>query len=243
MTAIKLIQQILNPIVFIFVFLIIAIILNFKEKTRGRGKILLIIVAILYYLFSTTPIAMAIISPLEKYYPPISEENISQDKITIVFLTGGYENDLLRAEKLLSLYNFYKKNNQTVQIIISGVSPFDTENDELTEFCDWLKMVGIEPEYIQLDEQSRNTFESARNLAPAIGQNPFFLLTSAYHMPRAMMAFRAFNTQPIAAVSDYKTKSGFNVLDLIPSAENLEISAIAIHEYIGIIYYKIKLFN
>jgi uncharacterized SAM-binding protein YcdF (DUF218 family) len=72
-----------------------------------------------------------------------------------------------------------------------------------------------------------------------IGDEPFILVTSATHMPRAMMLFESLGLNPIPAPTNfYKTES--NSFFIAPEVESFNISRIAIHEYIGILWSKIR---
>lgn len=88
---------------------------------------------------------------------------------------------------------------------------------------------------LTIEDQSKTTWENARNsyeLVKPKGQ--WVLVTSAWHMPRAMGAFRAAGWDVVAAPSDYRAdglRAGF--------LDNLALSHTAIKEIGGIIVYKL----
>ena len=90
-----------------------------------------------------------------------------------------------------------------------------------------------------LEAQSRTTFESAKNIKQILGDEPFFLVTSSYHLPRSMEVFQKMGTKPIAAPTDFRKEESYDILDFFPSARNLEKSDLALHEYFGILFYRI----
>jgi uncharacterized SAM-binding protein YcdF (DUF218 family) len=59
-------------------------------------------------------------------------------------------------------------------------------------------------------------------------------------MPRCMGIFRKLGMQPIPAPTDYQ--AGQNPLDasFTPSIEHLRLSELALHEYIGIVWYRLR---
>jgi len=233
MLFLKILEMFLLPSVFVLVLILIGIILIFRKKRGKLGKILIILGILLYYLFSITPVADSIISPLEKQYQPVQKEELEKaDKI--VLLLGGKESDVLRASEVLRLYNLQSA------IIISGRDPLSPKIEEAKEVKDFLVERGIPSENIILEDKSRTTKESAENLKNLVVEEPFFLVTSAYHMPRSMESFQKMGANPIAAPADFKIKESYDILDFFPNAENLRNSDIALHEYFGILWYRLK---
>jgi len=233
MLFLKILEMFLLPSVFVLVLILIGIILIFRKKRGKLGKILIILGILLYYLFSITPVADLIISPLEKQYQPAQKEELNKaDKI--VLLLGGKESDVLRASEVLRLYNLQSA------IIISGRDPLSPKIEEAKEVKDFLVERGIPSENIILEDKSRTTKESAENLKNLVVEEPFFLVTSAYHMPRSMESFQKMGANPIAAPADFKIKESYDILDFFPDAENLRNSDIALHEYFGILWYRLK---
>ena len=234
MLFLKILEMFLLPSVFVLVLILIGIILIFRKKRGKLGKILIILGILLYYLFSITPVADSIISPLEKQYQPVQKEELNKaDKI--VLLLGGKESDVLRASEVLRLYNLQSA------IIISGRDPLSPKIEEAKEVKDFLVERGIPSENIILEDKSRTTKESAENLKNLVVEEPFFLVTSAYHMPRSMESFQKMGANPIAAPADFKIKESYNILDFFPNAENLRYVDLAFHEYFGILWYRLKI--
>jgi len=233
MLFLKILEMFLLPSVFVLVLILIGIILIFRKKRGKLGKILIILGILLYYLFSITQVADLIISPLEKQYQPVQKEELNKaDKI--VLLLGGKESDVLRASEVLRLYNLQSA------IIISGRDPLSPKIEEAKEVKDFLVERGIPSENIILEDKSRNTFESAKNIKEILDDEPFFLVTSAYHLPRAIETFQKARTNPIPAPADFKIEKNYDILDFFPDAQNLRNSDIALHEYFGILWYRLK---
>jgi len=221
-----------------------------KSKKRKTGKILLIIGLLFFYVFSITPTGDLILLPLENQYPPLKKNELNKaDKI--VLLLGGKESDVLRASEVLRIYvQSSKFKAQSPKIIVSGITPLNPERNEAEDVKEFLVEWGISLEDIILENQSRNTFESAKNIKELVGEEPFFLVTSAYHMPRAIKTFQKVGTNPIPAPTDFKTKKtlyqdkfdtvyNYNLLDFFPSFGGLGKLDLAFHEYFGILFYKI----
>jgi len=240
MLLFKILQQFLLPSVFIFVLILIGIILIFRKKRGKLGKILIILGIILYYLFSITPISNLILQPLENQYQPIQKGDLNKADI-ILLLLGGKEADVLRASEVLRLYNLQLTTyNLQSAIIISGTDPLNPQRKEAEEVKEFLTEGGIPAENIILEDKSKNTAESAKNIREIVGKEPFFLVTSAYHLPRSIETFRKTGLNAVPAPADFKIKKNYDILDFFPDAQNLRNCDLAFHEYFGILWYKLK---
>ena len=101
--------------------------------------------------------------------------------------------------------------------VFSGGSPalFVSEAPEAEFAARLLRDFGIDPERIQIEEQSRNTVENAvfsRLIAQPKPGERWLLVTSAYHMPRSIGAFRkaGFAVEPYPV--DWRTRGPADLL-------------------------------
>jgi uncharacterized SAM-binding protein YcdF (DUF218 family) len=94
-----------------------------------------------------------------------------------------------------------------------------------------------------VESRSRNTYENAlytRPLLDGAGIHRILLVTHALHMPRALWAFRRVGIDAIPAPMGYAGGgSGPLLLDLLPSSRGLSLSTGALHEWIGIVWYRL----
>ena len=93
------------------------------------------------------------------------------------------------------------------------------------------------------EDASDNTLENARNSFQILQQNgkKILLVTHAWHMPRAAMAFRHAGFEVIEAPVMFTTRYQIDLLAFLPHAEALRDSKIFAHEIIGLIWYRLKL--
>jgi uncharacterized SAM-binding protein YcdF (DUF218 family) len=93
-----------------------------------------------------------------------------------------------------------------------------------------------------IESRSRNTYENAvysRAILEAAGIQRVILVTHAWHMPRAVWAFRQAGMAAIAAPTGYVEARGTPaVLDLLPAARGLALSSRALHERLGLLWYR-----
>jgi uncharacterized SAM-binding protein YcdF (DUF218 family) len=105
-----------------------------------------------------------------------------------------------------------------------------------------------------LESTSRNTYENGVNSHEILakeGIKRILLVTSATHMPRAVRVFERQGLEVIPAPTDflvtraewqYLREAGphTQLINLLPSAGNLELTTRALKEYIGIAVYKLR---
>jgi uncharacterized SAM-binding protein YcdF (DUF218 family) len=98
----------------------------------------------------------------------------------------------------------------------------------------------VEADRLRVDRDSRTTADSARQLHEWLGTRPFFLVTSAGHMPRAMAAMQRAQLAPIAAPTDYRMPREIGRAQFTPTPYGLAVADLATHEYLGRIWYALK---
>lgn len=230
----KVLQQLLSPSSFVLLLILIGLVLWLALKKKNLGKVLMTLGILLYYLFSITAASNYLLSPLENKYSPLGEEDMEKAD-EIVLLLGGKEADVLRGSEVLRVSYL---RGRKVKIIISGTDPLLSTSEEALGVKKFFVNRGLAEENIVIEGQSRNTWENIRNVRDIVGERPFFLVTSAYHMKRAIKEFEKVEANPIPAPTDFKIKTEkYTALDFFPGAQNLRKSDIAIHEYLGILWY------
>jgi uncharacterized SAM-binding protein YcdF (DUF218 family) len=101
---------------------------------------------------------------------------------------------------------------------------------------------GITPSRILLEKNSRNTRQSAvfakDMLAPA-GDGVWLLVTSGYHMPRAVAVFRAVGWRVIPYAVDFRTDPGSGRRLDFDLLAGLAASTVALKEWVGLVAYRL----
>lgn len=243
MHLVKIAEMILSPDFVIFFLLVVGVISVILKSNLKFAKWLLGVGVLLYYVFSSWLVAKFLLSPLEDPYRFPNLEPIKHIH-TAILLDGGREADILRSSAILKLYYSEKTKPSHWKIIISGSDPLGISNHESLEVKQFLSERGIPPQDILIENYSLNTWQSGFNLKRILGQEPFLLVTSAYHMKRSLYALKAFGMNPVPYASDFKIDPNLEkkiplLLQLIPSAHNLQLADIAIHEYGGLLIYRI----
>lgn len=218
------------------------------RKRPRVARTLLSSAFILLWLLSTPFLAESLLHTLEG--PPLALHNNNQSADAIVVLGGGtyfhapeYAGDTVSQDSLLrlryaaKLYRDFKK-----PILLTGGSPLGNSSSEAKQ----MKRV-LEQEFnipVQwLEGESDNTLESARysyRLLQKSGIKRIYLVTHAWHMPRAAQAFQAAGFEVVAAPTAFTTRYQNDLLAFAPSAKALRDSQIYLHEMIGILWYRLK---
>lgn len=94
------------------------------------------------------------------------------------------------------------------------------------------------------EEHARNTFENAKlsaEMLRADGIHTVIVVTQPWHMRRALWAFRRVGLRPIPGPT-YRTGDGNPMVlgDLFPRPEALLRSFYALHETLGLLYYRLR---
>ncbi len=97
-------------------------------------------------------------------------------------------------------------------------------------------VLGVRPQDIRLEMESRDTAGQAKIVADLLGRGKFFLVTSAAHMPRAMALFRKRGVEPIPAppIFGSGTAMGLSPPSFFPGTGALGQVEVAVHEYLGL---------
>jgi uncharacterized SAM-binding protein YcdF (DUF218 family) len=107
-----------------------------------------------------------------------------------------------------------------------------------------LEDLGVAAERITAEEQSRNTIENAvfsRLIARPKPGERWLLVTSAYHMPRAMAAFRAAGFAVEAYPVDWGTRGPADAMrPFALLSDGLHRTDIAVHEWVGLLAYRLS---
>lgn len=104
------------------------------------------------------------------------------------------------------------------------------------------QQAGIPGSRPTLEAKSRNTAENARRtleLVDGAGQGPWLLVTSAFHMPRAVATFCGAGWQNVVPwPTDYRTGTFWSDIGW-SLASNLETLNTGIKEWVGLLGYRL----
>jgi uncharacterized SAM-binding protein YcdF (DUF218 family) len=237
-----LIKYVIVPSNLITVFLIAGIITFFFQRIRKFAIYLVGASALIYIIFASGPVSYWLIISLESRYPALNSFEKIEKFDTIVVLPGHADPDpyfpltstvnsstAFRLIEALRIWRLFPDST----ILITG------QKDVPELMGKVLYALGLPDNRMSIETESTSTYENAVILQKKLGDRPFILITSAGHMPRAMAVFKKLGMNPIPAPTDYMAGSNFLATQYLPSPSHLMYSDLAIHEYIGILWYKL----
>lgn len=119
------------------------------------------------------------------------------------------------------------------RLVVAGGGPYKVA--ESAVLARLAQQLGLPVTAIRTEPRSQTTWENAQYLAAMSPPLPkrIWLVSSALHLPRALVAFRAAGFEPCAYASDYRYVAGAGVGYFIPQSSSLVKANAAIHELIG----------
>ena len=237
-------------------FASIAAVLAFFARAGMRR--LLGAAALFFYLLSIHPVADRLLLPFEA---PYRHTSLPPKADAVVTLGGGNMagNPIPLVDESFkrAIYGMAIGKAMDIPVIVSGGGDRGySEFQALLDSLGTLKPILISDINVSAkpagrfalipETESKDTFENARLSCKILGMKDptLILVTSAYHMRRAVMLFRQAGVRHIypAAVNFYidPSKKSYEAKDYLPSMWALLNSYRAIHELFGIVKVKLR---
>ena len=212
------------------------------------GGVLIAVSVLLLYALSTRFVAEYLLHALEP--PPLGQVAAGAGDAIVVLGAGTYHHapeygtDTVNERGMTRLRYAARLHRTTGKsIIVTGGSPEGAPRSEAEHMAATLKEDFSVP-VKWIEDRSRTTLENARYsyaLLSQVGIHTVYVVTHAWHMPRAVLAFESAGFTVIPAATGYATRYRSTVLDFVPDAHALADSSKWFHEIIGIAWYRIQL--
>ena len=143
-------------------------------------------------------------------------------------------------------YRLYSTGKVRSIIISAGNLPWQASVSPESELiAGFYKELGLPEADLHQDRSSRNTHENAlhaRSLIDQLDCGKSLLVTSAFHMPRAMAVFTraGIDVIPVSVDVALVHETGHGILDFLPDAGALNLTTLAIKEYLGMFVYRLQ---
>lgn len=248
----KIVWALVQPGNLLLLLLIVGCLALFLPSDRWRrfGRFLLSVSTLALVAIAASPLGAWLLMPLEARFPAPLALPARVDGI--VALGGSYDLETSagrnqaaikgEAERITSLVALARRYPEA-RLVYSGGS-YRLWNRSPTEAdltAGLVAELGLEPQRILYERQSRNTWENAVGAFALAQPQPgetWLLVTSAYHMPRAMGSFRAAGWHPLAYPVDYRT-SGMPGEMTFNLSIRLEMTTLAVREWVGLVAYRL----
>ena len=242
----KLLSPLLFPQTLCLGLLVVGVLmLWFKSKSR-LARALVTLAAVALVVLSYPSIWSGIVHRVEDSYPSLDLHRPDLGGIDwVVVLGGGGEmtSDLpapgrLSAASLSRLVEGMRIQQRIpeAKLLVSGYS-------DAILMQQAAHSLGIRPQQIINENNARDTEEQAVEVKRFVRGDRFILVTSAYHMPRAMGLFAKQGLMPIPAPTDFYIKdpeAAFSAVKLYPTASGPVEAGLLVKEFFGILWAKLR---
>lgn len=214
------------------------------------GRRLLIGSVIALAMIGLSPLGNLLIIPLEERFPPWNESQGGPDGIIV--LGGSISADVSAARNIVALNESAERVTVVAElarrypaariIFTGGDASLIFKQDSEAQFAGRLfESFGVPPSRVVIEDRSRNTIENALFTKDLVNLQPgqrWLLVTSAYHMPRAMGVFRKVGFPVEAYPADWRTRGvedawyPFGVV-----SDGLRRTDTAVREWVGLVAY------
>lgn len=244
----KIIGSLLLPLPALLLILAAGILLLWFSRWQKSGKTLISAAWLLLLLLSLQPVADRLLAPLENRWPTWQNHHRVD---YIVVLGGSYtwnpewapssnllNNSLPRLAEGIRIWQM----NPGAKMIFTGAAAETSPISSAEVSSRVAQSLGIPMAAIITLDKPRDTEEEAREVAKVIGSRPFALVTSANHLPRAMIFFQRQGLMPYPApANQLAITSPLNLWErTIPSALWLGHSDRAFYERMGQLWQRIN---
>ena len=231
-----------NPDNILFLLLLAGSILLFT-RLKNLGSWLVALVAGLLLIINIFPISDLIINPLEERFPqrPLPEE------IDGIIVLGGAGDARIStgrgqpaveasAERLFAFIYLARKYPKAKLVFMGGGGSYKHFNAAHMMF----EQSMLDVKRVIFESQSRSTYESvvfSLSLIKPQKKEKWALITSAYHMPRAVGVFRKSGWEVIPYPVDYQTAGPQDYRVHYEGFLNVSEVRLGLHEWLGLFSY------
>jgi uncharacterized SAM-binding protein YcdF (DUF218 family) len=221
---------------------------RWSRPLRWLGRLALALLLAAAFL----PLGALLLLPLEQRFPrPV---NLPSTVEGIIVLGGAARSRLAAArdeaatnehgERLAAGLMLARRYPDAVLLYTGGSGSLQPEPPlEADVARRWYAEAGLPAGRLRLEARSRTTWENAlyskELLAPAADQT-WILVTSAFHMPRAVAAFRAVGWPVLPWPVDYQTRGRIDLSGLPLASDNLALLDLSAHEWLGLLFYRLS---
>lgn len=250
------VKTVVLPPTSFFVLLFVGLLL--RRRWPGLGRIFLTVLLLAVYLATTPFLAGELMAPLQ-VVGPIDLEHPDPDVDAILVLGAGIYSDApeyqlpgvaeagIDAADSLTLqrveYAAYLAKATGKPVMVSGGSVGAANDQTVAEVMQLTlqRDFGVQVRWVEdrSDSTRSNADLSAAKLRAA-GVDKVYLVTHAWHMPRALISFEGTGIEAVPAPTRFASRSELLLQDFVPSAKALLANFYAIHEWLGIAWYRLR---
>ena len=250
----RLIEPLVLPVGLVALGLLVCLLLALRRPRGHAAPLGLAILFAGYYLVSTASVPNLVIHSLEHRIVHAGGRIDPQAVDAIVVLAGAAslggdgagmaELNGASWRRLWRGLEVYRQLDGRVPILFSGGGRPGDPTAGLAR--DAATRWGVPAERFWTEDASTNTQASARDVRALLAQRlsparrpRVVLVTSAWHMPRAVAAFARADVDTVPVPCDFQSVEAWSLGDLLPTHEALLRSTLALRELAGTIAYRL----
>ena len=230
-----------DPVLYMLVFAFFA--------AWSRRPILVKTLLIVFAVISLTPLSMWLVKSLEgepQAAGPVVPRGV------VVILTGGTVHYFPSREQYAWSWavdrategiRFFKKGAAPILMVTGTERVQDGREREIDSIARLAREWGVADSSLILEDKATNTYENAKLAAEILKQkgiSDFYLVTSAFHMPRARRCFEKQGLAPVPYPVDFAgIPEGWRQWTATPG-RRWALLSVFFHEAIGMAWYWIK---
>lgn len=247
--ASKLLAFAIEPLFWVLT-LMLAGLLAWRRPRLGRTLVSMALLALVMACWTSG--SEMLVRSLESRHPRAAAID-PQRQVGVVVLGGAFSNPALwdahrqvglneQAERMTEAVALMRQYPHLRLLFTGGVANLaGTGDSEAVRAQAFFAAMGIEPTRVLYEDRSRNTYENAvfsAGLAGVDRRQPWLLLTSAFHMPRAIGVFRHADWNVTPWPVDYRTTAHDSWFDFSLHG-GPALWSLALHEWLGIAAYRL----
>lgn len=244
----KYIGGMMLPLPLLLSFIALGLLLVWFSRFQKSGKIIITVGWLMLLLLSLQPVADGLLRPIENKYPTWQGK---QKVEYVVVLGGGYTWDANWAPSSNLINNSLPRLNEGIRLwranpgskmIFTGAAAKTNPVSTAEAGARVAESLGVPRSAIITLDSPKDTEEEAAAVKQAIGDVPFLLVTSASHLPRAMVFFQQAGLHPLPApANQLAINAPLNLWErIIPSPAWLMHSDRAGYETLGRLWQWLK---
>ncbi|RQO37083.1 YdcF family protein [Herminiimonas sp. KBW02] len=219
-----------------------------RPRWPRLGVTVSVLALLILAVCSTRSGAMLFVTPLEKQNPTLQAGDTAGAQAIVVLggsrITNAPEYGGQDIPSAISLHrlryaaSLYRSTH--LPVLVSGGHPDGGSTSEASVMARVLKEDFSVP-VRWLEQTSNNTAENAQlsaRMLRAAGVQRILLVTDAIHMQRAQWAYQQAGLEVVAAPTIFISSAHTTPADFLPSSQGLQLSAYALHEWLGLAWYR-----
>lgn len=224
----------------------------FHRPLAGRwGRGLLAAAAAVLVAVTLLPVDVWLLRPLEERFPQVTAPPPDVDGVLVLGGAVRPSDSAARgapqfgkgAERIFAMIELARRYPEARVVFTGGTASLTApELREADQVRALLADLGLLAPRMVFERASRNTRENALYSHDLVGPGKterWLLVTSAFHMPRALGTFRTLGWPVVAYPVDYRSPSGGGLFHFEP-LERLQRLHDATKEWIGLLYYRLR---